>query len=261
MKLAICISGSIRSFPREIFRKSFENFRNNMPEFDVFIVLRTEDNKNTLMNNEKSIDEFIKTISIIKPKKIFLFDSYSYKRINNPRYSRYSIQMLMIKKCFDIAMEYDNYDYFIRYRSDFIMFDPRFNINLIDENTIYSTRKFDAPASDQVFMISKKLKNIWFDKLEYILKFPSPEYYIFNNLEKNIKLSNGTLFYGGLIRNTGNEISFWDEQIKNLKFSDTITLECSDKNFIEEKFLIIIYDKLFDLSKKMNFDIEIKNKI
>lgn len=261
MKIALCISGSIRSFPREIFRKSFENLKNNMPEFDVFVVLKTEDNKNTLMNNEKSIDEFIKTMSVVKPKKVFLFNSYVYKRIRS-KYSLYATQMLMIKKSFDIAMEYNNYDYFIRYRPDFIMFEPKFDINLIDENTIYTTRKFDSPASDQLFMISKKVKNIWFDKLEYIsVKHKSPEYHIFNQLDENIKLSNGKLFYGGLLRNIGNEILFWDEQIENLKFTDTITLECSDKKFIEENFLAILYDRLLDLSKKMNFDIEIKNKI
>ena len=38
--VAICISGGVRSFPREAFRASFDKFRKEMPPSDVFLVLK-----------------------------------------------------------------------------------------------------------------------------------------------------------------------------------------------------------------------------
>ena len=67
--------------------------------------------------------------------------------------------MSMIDKSFDIAQSYGVYDYFIRYRPDFIMVDPIYveNINNFHSDTIYTTRKSDSSGSDQVFLISANM--------------------------------------------------------------------------------------------------------
>jgi hypothetical protein len=55
--IAVCISGAIRSFPRDCFRKSFEQFRTEMPPFDCFMVLKTVCHRGSIMNSREAIKQ------------------------------------------------------------------------------------------------------------------------------------------------------------------------------------------------------------
>lgn len=250
-KYALCISGSIRSLPRSLFLESVLKLIKILPSCDVFFVLKTEDKKNskTLMNNSLAIDSLIHTFKVLNVKFVYIFDRFEDNSIDE---SRYNSQLLCINKSFNLASSHSNYDWYIRYRPDFILHDPHIDISRINENYIYTTRKYDAVASDQVILFSDKMKKKWWNKLPLIIqkkKAPSPEYEIFNHINRNI-LKNGPCFYGGLLRNDSSTIKWWDKP-QGMIYKDRIKLSETNQSFMNKKYKIELYEKLE--KNKINF--------
>lgn len=257
MKIAVCISGSIRTFPTNIFRQGFMVLKNKIPDFDTYLILKLEDyGSKTLMNSNEAIDEFIKTIKLIKPMKIIIFKKFTNKIINT---NRYLSQMSSINLSFVIANN-KKYDYFLRYRPDFVLIKLNLDLDKLNKKYIYTTRKHDAKGSDQVFLISKILINEWWKKQIFTTipnkyrKDITPEYVIFNNKSDEIKILNGPCFFGGLSRDN-TRISFFDpeNQIEN-PYKNNIELKRSNDFKIEKKYLIKLDDELNIISKKLNIN-------
>jgi len=240
-RFAICISGSIRSLPRSLFLESIKNLTKKLKEYDVFFVLKTSDNYNTMMNSKNSVDSLIKTFTELNAKKIIIFNNYNNINIDK---SNYGSQLLSIDLSISLACSYKSYDWFIRYRPDFILQDLNINFDNLNENTIYSTKKNDSIASDQVFMFSNKLRKLWWNKLNlyFDYRFRTPEYVIFNNLSLSIIIKNGPCFYGGLLRNNSNNLIYWDH-FKPNKYVDNIIIYESEY-FIQEKYLKMLLNEL-----------------
>ena len=224
--VAVCISGCIRSFPRASYREGLKRLLTAFPNAHFFLVLKCNDVSDTkhppLFLNKAGVDGFINTMDIIRhnTKSIMLFDEFADEEVNN---SIFASQLRIMDMCFNTASIHHNYDFYIRYRPDFVLLDTQLpnDSYSIDKNTIYTTRKHDAIASDQVFMLSKNLKKEWWD--EYVIPTAkemlpsqkiSPEYFIFNEKKDPSTIQNGPLFYGGLLRTNESHLLFWDEHEK-----------------------------------------------
>lgn len=225
--IAVCISGCIRSFPRASYREGLKRLLTAYPNAHFYLVLKRNDVSNTkyppLFLNKAGVNGFINTMDIIRrnTKSVMLFDEFADEEVNN---SYFASQLRMMDMCFNAASKHHNYDFYIRYRPDFVLLDTQLPKDpySIDKHTIYTTRKHDAIASDQVFMISKELKKEWWD--EYVIptakemlpsKKITPEYIIFDNKkDSSTSIQNGPLFYGGLLRTNETHLLFWDEHEK-----------------------------------------------
>lgn len=69
LKYALCISGSVRSFPRSIFIESVKILLNEIPNLDIFIVLKMTDKYKNFLNSSEGINSIIKNFIYLKPKK------------------------------------------------------------------------------------------------------------------------------------------------------------------------------------------------
>jgi hypothetical protein len=247
--IAVCISGCIRSFPRASYREGLKRLLSAFPKAHFFLLLKCNDVKDTkhppLFLNKAGVDGFINTMDIIRhnTKSITLFDEFADEEVNN---SRFASQLRMMDICFNTASKHRNYDFYIRYRPDFVLLDTQLpnDPDSIDKNTIYTTRKLDAIASDQVFMFSKKLKKEWWDKCviptaKAMLPSQkiSPEYFIFDEKkDQSSTIQNGPLFYGGLLRTNENHLMFWDEHEKEYSVIDDwkpMTLDTKPEDTIQ----------------------------
>lgn len=226
LSIAVCISGCIRSFPRASYREGLKRLLTAFPKAHFFLVLKRNDVSYTkhqpLFLSKAGVDGFMKTMDIIRhnTKNIIIFDKFENKKIDK---SIFASQIRMIDMCLNTAAKYYNYDFYVRYRPDFVLIDTLLPKDLysIDENTIYTARKFDAIGNDQVFMFSKKLKKEWWDK--YVMpttqkmlssnEKTSPEYFIFDKKSGTHTVKNGPFFYGGLLRTNENHIVTWDEKL------------------------------------------------
>lgn len=224
--IAVCISGCIRSFPRASYRKGLKRLLTVFPNADFFLVLKRNDVPHTkhppLFLNKAGVDGFMKTMDIIQhnTKSVMLFDGFVDEHVNNRSF--HASQVRMMDTCFNTASKHKDYDFYLRYRPDFVLLDaqlPKDPYTVIDENTIYTTRKDDAIGSDQVFLFSKKLKKEWWD--EYVIptaekfilakKIIYPEFFIFEERNPST-IKNGPLFFGGLLRTNENKLMLWDER-------------------------------------------------
>ena len=195
--LAVCVSGGVRSFPREAFRTSFQAFRRKMPPMDVFVVLKMScDDMGTLLNSEEGVEQFMKSMRALRPKAVLLFDRWADARIDA---AAAASQLCAIDESFRLADAYGSYAYYLRYRPDFIMLEPGLTWALVREDTIYTSRKLDAPASDQAFLISQHLRHHWWGQRFRCddTMCVCPEYTIFNTA---FPVQNGPCFQGGLLR-------------------------------------------------------------
>lgn len=200
-----------------------------------------------LLNSSEGINSIIKNFQCLKPKKIIFIESFLDENIDS---SSYSSQLLLINKSIELASEYGNYDFFIRYRPDFILSNLNLNFENLNENIIYTTRKRDALASDQVIMFSNKLRKIWWNKLNFLCSEKRhPEYEIFNKLPEKVSLQNGPCFYGGLLRNQDVKLAFWDI-CSEMKYQDKYNLEISKDTKFENKYR----DMLHEYLNSYNFD-------
>ena len=252
VKYALCISGAIRTFPKSFFIDSIKILLNEIPNLDIFIVFKIQDKFNHYLNSVEGINSIIKHLLYLKPKKIIFVDSFLNKDINS---SSYSSQLLLINKSINLASHYSNYDFFIRYRPDFILEKLNLDFENLNENIIYTTRKYDAKASDQVFMFSNKLKNIWWNKLNFFLETKrGPEYHIFNNLPKQFRVLNGPCFHGGLLRNEINQLHYWQysgyNKTQKIKYKERYHLQISEDTNFENKYKDMLLKKL----NSHNFD-------
>ena len=207
--LAVCISGAVRSFPREAFRASFDQFRKEMPPLDVFVVIKMTCFMGTLLNSDDGVDNFMLTMRRLRPKAVILFDRHADPRVDE---SSYASQMIAIDESFRLAESHGEYEYFMRYRPDFIMMDTRLKWSSVRDDTIYTTRKLDAPGSDQAFLISRQLKAAWWGKSFALddTKVSQPEYVIFNTSHP---VQNGPAFHGGLLRSGETKhVLTWDQE-------------------------------------------------
>ena len=207
--LAVCISGAVRSFPREAFRASFDQFRKEMPPLDVFVVLKMTCFMGTLLNSDVGVDNFMLTMRRLRPKAVILFDRHADPRVDA---SSYASQLIAIDESFRLAESHGEYEYFMRYRPDFIMMDTRLKWSSVRDDTIYTTRKLDSLGSDQAFLISRQLKADWWGKSFALddTADPNPEYVIFRTSHP---VQNGPAFHGGLLRLGETEhVLAWDQE-------------------------------------------------
>ena len=253
LRIALCISGSIRSMPRCPFFKSIKLLIKSQVIVDVFFVLRTTDRENnkSLMNNEDAIDSVINTLNYLKVKKVIFFDNYEDVQVDT---STYSSQFFLIDKSINLADSYGNYDWFIRYRPDFILQDLNIDFNNLNINTIYTTKKNDNYLSDQVFMFSNSMKKIWWDKLRFKISSnirnnkTIEENTIFESIPRYANIKNGDCFYGGLLRNKSKDLAYWDNS-SPIKYKDIYKYELSDVSYIKTKYkeLLVTKMKLYNI--------------
>jgi hypothetical protein len=206
--IAVCMSGAVRSFPRDAFRASFEQFRKEMPPFDVFVVLKMSCAMGTLLNSEEGVECFMRTMRALRPKAVILFDRHADPSVDA---SSYASQLVAIDESFRLAEAHGEYRYFMRYRPDFIMMDTRLDWSRVRDDTIYTCRKLDAPASDQAFLVSRALKAAWWGKRFRLddTQALCPEYYLFNT---PYPVQNGPCFCGGLLRPSETEhVLMWEQ--------------------------------------------------
>lgn len=234
--VAICISGCVRSFPRESVRDGLKVLLNDFPNADFFLCLKTRDKEKngSLMNTNAGYQGFMKSIGTIKDRivKIILFDKCEDPKVDM---SVFGSQIRTIDYCFQMASQHKDYDYYLRYRPDFVLLKTRLPLE-INDNAIYTTKKKDAPGSDQVFLMSKRMKDNWWDKKikNHSMSRFTPEYVIFKCVD-NVK--NGPQFYGGLLRNDKNSLIFWDAETR-LNIKDDWKAMFSNKSACIERSLI-----------------------
>lgn len=208
--LAVCISGAVRSFPRETFRASFRQFCKEMPPLDVFVVLKMTCEMGTLLNSEEGVESFMRTMYTLRPKAVVLFDRHADPHVDA---CSAASQLLMIDESFRLAeLHGGKYAYFMRYRPDFVMMETRVHWPHVRDDTIYTSRKLDAPASDQAFLLSHDLKESWWGRRFRLddIYCVCPEYTIFNTKHR---VQNGPWFHGGLLRPTETQhVLLWEEE-------------------------------------------------
>jgi hypothetical protein len=134
-----------------------------MPPLDVFLVLKMSCDMGTLLNSVEGVENFMLTMRTLQPKAVLLFDHHADPHVDA---SSAASQLLAIDESFRLAESHGEYAYFMRYRPDFIMLEGRLEWPRVRDDTIYTSRKLDAPASDQAFLISRSLKAQWWGKLQ-----------------------------------------------------------------------------------------------
>ena len=247
-RTAVCIAGSIRGFSRQPYRDGISKLLGEIPNADVYIMLKTEDiaDIKSLLNCDQGVEEFMKTIHLMRLniKKIMFFGRFRDDFVNN---SRYYSQLRNINMCFEMAESYREYDYYMRLRPDFVF--VRFSMpDVVNNNVVYTGIKNDAPGSDMCFFFSKHLKHTWWNK--HVLHIQNPrklllDYVIYDNVHVN----NGKYIYGGLLRPDGRKICIWsDDTEPSVDDFDNITL--STKSFVEREFL----DKIMKCIEKYGID-------
>lgn len=254
-KLAICIVGSIRSFTRKPYRDGLRLLLESFPNAHIFIVFKLEDKLNTLtlVNSEYGVNEFMETINVMREnlKHVFFFEKFIDKKTNN---STFISQLLSVNKCFNIAQQTDEYDYYMRMRPDYVILDMKLPESF-DESIVYTAFQKGAPACDMVYLFSKKQKKTWWDK--YVLKLIdeprwynhlTPEHILF----EKTKVLNGPQFYGGLLRNDRNYLEKYNGDT-NILFDDVKSLQVSETNIIENKYLELILTRMRFLKLSFNY--------
>ena len=194
--VAVCLSGAVRSFPREAFRASFRRFRDEMPPLDVFAVLKMSCGMGTLLNSVEGVEQFMQTMRALRPKAVLLYDRHADEHVDA---CAAASQLLGIDESFRLAEAHGTYAYYVRYRPDFVMMETRLDWACVRDDAIYTSQKIDAPASDQLFLVSRGVKQQWWGKRFELddVHCACPEYTIFNTAHP---VYNGPCFHGGLLR-------------------------------------------------------------
>lgn len=199
MKIAILISGHCRTFVYQEQRIFFERFINYLSQYgkcDTYLMLKIDN----LMQTEQGLINLEKMIKTINP-----IYSIAFKRWNQHDDNCYYSQIKMIRHLVNISID-KGYDYYIRIRPDSVIPDIK-EIKLpyspyFYDSYICSSRKFDARANDQFFIMSKKTVKEWFLNLPIVPINTSPEYFIFN------KINVPQLIKSGLVRSYKRIISW-----------------------------------------------------
>ena len=173
MRIALLISGHCRTFVYQEQRIFFENlikYLKSLSPFvkcDTYLMLKTD----PLMQTDQGLINLKKIIETINPVYSIAFKQWS-ENDDNCYYS----QMKMIRHLVDKSM--NEYDYYVRIRPDCIIPDLS-HIKL--NQSLCTSRKFDAVGNDQFFIMSNQCVNEWFLNIPIIVVNTSPEYYIFKN--------------------------------------------------------------------------------
>lgn len=207
MKIAILISGHCRTFVYQEQRIFFERFIKYLSQYgqcDTYLMLKIDQ----LMQTEQGLINLEKMIKTIKPVY-----SIAFKRWNQNDDNCYYSQMKMIRH---LINKTHDYDYYIRIRPDSIIpnideikiptpspyLSLYFSSPYFSRSYLCSSRKFDARANDQFFIMCKKTVNDWFLNLPIVPINISPEYFIFN------KMNVPQLIKSGLVRSYKRIISW-----------------------------------------------------
>ena len=232
MKIAILISGHCRTFVFQEQYIFFEKFINHLRQFgecDVYLMLKIDD----LMKTKQGLINLEKITKMLNPVY-----SISFKEWNQHDDNCYYSQMKMIRYLVNNIKK--EYDYYIRIRPDiFIPNLKEININEMNENIIYTSRKFDSRGNDQFFIMSKQMLYNWFLKLPIVPMTISPEYYIFNIPLKQFINS-------GLVRSY-NRIQGWNFQHCYLRtewLPEQTFVSISNETFINKLKNIIQYQEV-----------------
>jgi len=176
MRIALLISGHCRTFVYQEQRIFFEKLIKYLSPFgkcDTYLMLKTDH----LMQTDQGMSNLQKIIQTINPVY-----SVAFKQWRENDDNCYYSQMKMIRHLVDKSIIND-YDYYIRIRPDCIIPDLshiKFN------QPLCTSRKFDALGNDQFFIMSKKAVKEWFLNLPITVVNTSPEYYIFDHVDKCI---------------------------------------------------------------------------
>ena len=230
MKIAILISGHCRTFVYQEQRIFFENFIKYLSQFgqcDTYLMLKTDD----LMQTDQGLMNLKQIIKTLNP-----IYSIAFKRWAQNDENCYYSQMKMIRHLINKASKYD---YYIRIRPDTVI--P--NLNEINFNhQIYSSRKFDAKANDQFFVMSRQMVNEWFLNLPIFRANTSPEYIIFNSIRIP------QLIRSGIVRKY-KRISSWNFyhchlNIKDYWLPEQTFISISNEQFINKLKTIMHYQEV-----------------
>lgn len=204
MRIAILISGHCRTFvyqeQRIFFEKLIKYLKSLSPfgKCDTYLMLKTD----PLMQTDQGLINLQKIIETIKPVY-----SIAFKRWRENDDNCYYSQMKMIRHLVDKSIIND-YDYYVRIRPDCII--P--NLEHIKFNQpLCTSRKFDALGNDQFFIMSKQSVKEWFLNLPIVVVNTSPEYYIFDHVDKCIN--------SGLVRSY-KRIQSWNSYHCHLNVKD-----------------------------------------
>jgi hypothetical protein len=110
------------------------------------------------------------------------------------------LQMAWLKRCFSKATK--EYDWYIRVRPDMYFDKPVPDLTTLAPTTIYTSPKWDAPGSDQFFMMSKQLfQSWWLSKVEKMQSYGCcPEFTIFNGAPTNMTSNFGVCLARNLVK-------------------------------------------------------------
>ena len=255
--IAICICGCVRSFSRKPYRDGLIKLLNTLPNADVFLYLKTHDKKGetTLLNSVNGVDEFMKTINIMKNRiiKIVFFEALSDSRGDK---STFHAQIRNVNACLNLAEQHKHYDYYLRMKPDYVILDTNLPA-IISDNVIYTDFHHGSPAGDMVYLFSNKLKKQWWDK--YVMDLlKTDEWYNHITPEfilmQGMKVQAGPQFFGGLLRNSDDKLfMFHGDKKFDLRFNDVQLLHISDKSYIEEEYLKLIINKIKSLKIPCTF--------
>jgi hypothetical protein len=180
MRIALLISGHCRTFVYQeqcIFFEKLIKYLSRFGKCDTYLMLKTDQ----LMQTEQGLINLEKIIKTLKP-----LYSIAFKQWRENDDNCYYSQMKMIRYLIDKSI--NDYDYYVRIRPDCII--P--NLEHIKLNhPLCTSRKFDAAGNDQFFIMSKRAVNEWFLNIPIIVVNTSPEYYIFNHVNKCINIDSG----------------------------------------------------------------------
>ena len=250
--IAICICGCVRSFSRKPYRDGLIKLLTIFPNADVFLYLKTHDKngETTLLNSVNGVDEFMKTINIMKNRiiKIVFFEALSDSRGDK---STFHAQIRNVNACLNLAEQHKHYDYYLRMRPDYVILDTNLPAT-INDNVIYTDFHHGSPAGDMVYLFSNKLKKQWWDK--YVMDLLKTDRW-YNHitpefiLMQDMKVQAGPQFFGGLLRNNEDKlIMFHGDKKFDLRFNDVPSLDISEKSYIEKEYLDMIINKLKSLN-------------
>lgn len=229
MKIALCISGYLRSF-EQTFPSLQKHFLNFYPQTDIFIhTWNTYELKNSLILNENLINNLFKPKNIIIEQEKILptIKEMDEKNYCNIRVVQSVLSMFYkIKAANDLKIAYENqnnfkYDYVIRFRSDLDLKE-----NIILENL--NLQQINIPKlgdfqgiNDQFAISNSDNMNTYcsiYDKLGYYLQngpyylSMAPEMLLKYHLIKNkIHLNRFALDYD-ILRMNGHRINNEDHE-------------------------------------------------
>ena len=261
MRIALLICGNPRSFVFKNQINTFKELIKKLPEnTDVFILFKLDEHNKDFFNyikSEEGLNNLKKQIDNLKPVYLKFFDKF--RRFNDKcYYSQIKTIDILLSEAEKYSKKNDfRYDYFLRYRPDFVFYRFDINFSKLNKLKIYTSEKFDSIASDQVIIISHFMYyNWWLRFVKLTLKKEGcfdrlPEFLLYQPLRKPRKVLQLNKIIGGLCRrykvinNWGNKVNFcyyWNDYdineynklLKKIKFTKLIEfLNDNDYTYVD----------------------------